>query len=192
MASRVIPDIEIGPAVGRNLASPKSSSFDAGLRQHDVGGLEIAMDDALAMRLVERVGDLDGDLQRLVERERPFLEARGQRLALEMRHDQVVRAIDAADVVDAADVGMVQRGDRPGLALEACPRIGIAGDVARQDLDGDRAIEARVAGLVDLAHPAGAERRGDLIRAEPGAWGSAIVESVCGFYSQPGPTVQTE
>ena len=127
------------------------------------------MDDALAMRLVERVGDLDGDLQRLVERERPFLEARGQRLALEMRHDQVVRAIDAADVVDAADVGMVQRGDGAGLALEPGPQIGIASNLTRQDLDGDRSIEACVAGSVDLAHAAGSEGGDDLIRAEPGA-----------------------
>ena len=77
------------------------------------------MDDALAMRLVEGVGDLNGDLQRLVQRERPFLEPRGQGLALEMRHDQVVRAIDAADIVDAADMRMVQRSDGASLALEA-------------------------------------------------------------------------
>ena len=77
------------------------------------------MNDALAMRFVERVGNLGSNLQRLIERQRPFLEARGERLALEMRHDQVVRAVDAANVVDAADVRMVQRGDRPGLALEA-------------------------------------------------------------------------
>ena len=77
------------------------------------------MDDAVAMRLVERVGDLGRDRQRLVERERPFLEPRGQRLALEMRHDKEERAIDAADIVDAADVRMVQRGDGARLALEA-------------------------------------------------------------------------
>ena len=46
------------------------------------------MHDALPMRLVERVGDLGCDLQRLVERERAFLEARGERLAVEMRHHQ--------------------------------------------------------------------------------------------------------
>ena len=42
------------------------------------------MDDALAVRLVERVGDLGRDRQRLVERQRPFSQARGQRLALEI------------------------------------------------------------------------------------------------------------
>ena len=54
------------------LASPKSSSFAPAFVEHDVAGLQIAMDDARAMRLVERVGDLDRDLERLVERQRPF------------------------------------------------------------------------------------------------------------------------
>ena len=41
------------------------------------------MDDALAVRLVERVGDLAGDGQRLVERQRALLEARRQRVPVE-------------------------------------------------------------------------------------------------------------
>jgi hypothetical protein len=92
------------------------------------------MDDPLAMRLVERVGDLGSDLQRLVKRERPFLEARGQRLALEMRHDEVVSAIDAADIVDAADVGMVECSDGASLALEALRQFWISSNVFRRTL----------------------------------------------------------
>ena len=124
------------------------------------------MDDSLAMRLVERVGDLGRDLQRLLERKRPFLEARGQRLALQVRHDEKVRAIDAADVVDAADVGMVQSRDRASLALEPGPPFGIASDLTWQDLDRDRPIEARVAGFVDLTHSTHANLGRDLVRAE--------------------------
>ena len=47
----------------------------------------------------------------------------------------------------------------------------IVGDVRRQDLDRDRAVEPRVARLVDLAHAAGAERRHDFVGAEPAAGG---------------------
>jgi hypothetical protein len=64
---------------------------------------------------------------------------------------------------------MVQRGDRPSLALEACLRIEIVSAVSRQDLDRDRAVEACVAGFVDLGHPACAERAQDFIRTEPRA-----------------------
>ena len=39
----------------------------------------------------------------------------------------------------------------------------------RQDLDRDRAIQTRIDGFVDLAHPARAEQGGDFIWAEAGA-----------------------
>ncbi len=37
------------------------------------------MRDALPVRLVQRVRDLDGHLERLVQRQRPFLQPLGQR-----------------------------------------------------------------------------------------------------------------
>ena len=78
------------------------------------------------------------------------------------------------DVVDGADVGMIQRGGRPRLALEALERTGLHGHVVGQELEGDRAIEARVFGLVDHAHAAAAEEFGDLVVGDPLAdhgWG---------------------
>jgi hypothetical protein len=123
------------------------------------------------LRLVEGIGDFAGNLHRLIERQPPGLEARGQRLPVEMGHDQIVGAIDTADVVDAADVGMLERRDRLGLAFETGAPLRIAGDLGRQHLDRDRPIEARVAGPIDLPHTAGADRGGHFIRAEPRARG---------------------
>ena len=51
------------------LRQPKIEQFRARFGQHDVRGLEIAMDDARAVRLVERVADVDGDLQGVVRTE---------------------------------------------------------------------------------------------------------------------------
>ena len=46
--------------------------LDRAVRSHfDVGGFEVAMDDAVLMRGVEGVGDLSGDRQRFVERKWP-------------------------------------------------------------------------------------------------------------------------
>src|SRR6185503_6070569 len=90
-----------------------------------------------------------------------------QRLALEQLHDQIV----VADVVEGADVRMVQRRDRLRLALEARAQIGSMCELRRQDLDGDAAIEPGVAGAVDLAHPARAERPDDLVWTEARSWG---------------------
>ena len=54
------------------------------------------------------------------------------------------------------------------LALEALAQLLVGGQVLRQDLDGDGPLEARVPRPVDLAHPARAERREDLVGTEPG------------------------
>ena len=71
-------DIVIGAAGPRSLARPKSSSLaSAALKprpygQENVRGLQIAVDDAGAVRFVERIGDVDADLQHLLERQRPL------------------------------------------------------------------------------------------------------------------------
>ena len=65
----------------------------AAARQHDVAGLEIPVHQPLAVRSVERVRDLDADLEQLGRRQRPALEPGGERLALDQLHHQEVRAV---------------------------------------------------------------------------------------------------
>ena len=50
-----------------------------------------------------------------------------------------------------------------GLLDEALPPLGVGHPVRGQDLQGDEAAEAGVAGVVDLAHPSRAEGREDLV-----------------------------
>ena len=81
------------------------------------------MDDALAVRLVECVGDLGRYRQRLVDWQRPLFEARRQCLTFQKGHDEEERPVRVANVEDAADVRVVERRDRAGLALEPCTPI---------------------------------------------------------------------
>ena len=73
------------------------------------------MDDAVAMRGVEGGGDLDRVLDRLIERQRRPSQSIGERLALEARHDEEVGALVLADVVERADVGMIEGARSPWL-----------------------------------------------------------------------------
>ena len=73
-----------------------------------------------------------------------------KRLAVDHFHDEVIRA----DVVERADVWVIERRHGTRFALEAGPRIGIVSEGCGKDLDRDGAIEADVPGLVHLAHPA--------------------------------------
>ena len=129
------------------------------------------MDDAVAMGFVEGVGDLNAVAQDLGRRQRALGECLGQRLAFEILHDDVVDAILRADVVERADVGMVQAGDGAGLALEALAACGVGGEECGQHLDGDGTVQPRVLGPVHLTHTAGPDRGGDLVGTQTGSGG---------------------
>jgi hypothetical protein len=124
------------------------------------------VEDPGAVRLVERGGDIGGITQRLIERQRPARESRSERLPLDILHDEVFDVPFAAHVVNHADVGMIEARDGPRFALEPRTQSRIGEQVRQEDLDGDGPVQPRVAGLVDLPHPAGPERRDDLGWAE--------------------------
>ena len=96
----------------------------AALGDEDVGGLDVAVDDALRVRGVEGVCNLDPEIERDFERERPVVDAVLQRLAVEELHRDERLALGLADVVDRADVRVVERRGRARLALEALERAG--------------------------------------------------------------------
>jgi hypothetical protein len=153
-------------AARQPLGEAEVEQLHAGLRQHDVSGLQVPVHDALPVRLVERVGDLRAVAQGLLERQRTLGEALRERVAFEKLHDEVVHVSVPSDVVDRADVGMRELRDRLGLAVETLPHLGGGRHVRRQDLDRDDAQEAAVARPVDLSHPSRAQRREDLVGAE--------------------------
>ena len=68
-----------------------------------------------------------------------------------------------ADVVDGADVGMVQSGSGARFAPEALEGLRIAGDIVGQKFQSDEAAQARVFGFVDDAHAAAAELFDDAV-----------------------------
>ena len=159
-----------------SLRQSEVEQLHARLRQHHVAGLQIAVDDALPVRLVESVGDLDAEAERLIERQRALRQPVRERLALEILHDEILDFALASDVVQRADVRMREGGDRLRLAFEPLARLGRRGQPARQHLDGDGPVEPGVERLVDLAHSSGADQAEDPIPAEHGigAKGHAI------------------
>ena len=70
------------------------------------------------------------------------------------------------DVVQRADVRMIQRRDRTRFTVEAVAQLRIGRELRRQNFDRDRAIEARVARPIDFAHAARANERDDFVDAK--------------------------
>ena len=127
------------------------------------------MDDALLVRGLERLDQLQGHGERFLDRQRPVRNAFGQGRTVDQLHDQRTPAAAVLEAVDGRDVGMVQRRERPRLAFESGRPIGIVADGGREHFEGDVAVKFLVPGAVDLAHATGAEQANDLVRTDKGA-----------------------
>jgi hypothetical protein len=74
-----------------------------------------------------------------------------------------------SNIMQDANVRMIQAGDGLRFLLEALAQCGIIGKVRGKDLDGDDAVQARVPRAVHFSHASSAERRQDFVRAEASA-----------------------
>ena len=117
-------------------------------RDQDVGGLQVAVQDASIVSGFQCARDLDRLADCLGRRDRT-----AQRHAVDVLQHEIARP----DVVQLADVRMVQGGDRPRFVFESMQAIRVVGYRFGENLDGDGAIQSRVTGFVDLAHPTRAE-----------------------------------
>ena len=126
--------------------------------------LDVAVDDAVAVREAER-GE---DLARVVDRDRDRAEAARddqllERPPLEVLHRDVVGALGLAAVVDRDDVRVREPGCVLRLAPEALDELLVVRVAVVEDLDRDAAAELLVLGEVDVRHPARAELARDAV-----------------------------
>ena len=92
------------------------------LQDPDVVGLEIAVDDALPVRRLERLADLAQQAPRLVGLDRAALHPIGQALAVEELHHEVVAPVgQPPEREDVDDVGVADLVDGAGLVDERAP-----------------------------------------------------------------------
>ena len=140
--------------------------LDRAVRLHfDIGRFEIPVNEAALVRGLERVDDLRRVRERFAHAQTDH-RTLGERRPLHQLHHDGLDAVGVLDAVDGGDVGMVDRGERHGLALKARPPLGIESMLVGQDLDRDVAFQTGVARAVDLAHASAVERFDDLVGAK--------------------------
>ena len=139
-------------------------------RDHHVLGLQVAMHDAArvgggdAARDLQRVGD--GPPRR--QRRRGRARARSVSPSTSSVTTNAVPPSCANSKIERM-FGWESFATLIASRSKRARASGSAASVGRENLDGDLALEARVAGAIDLAHPAGAERpRGS--RSFRGEW----------------------
>ena len=146
---------------------------------HDVGGLQVAVDDPPLVGGLERLDDLLRDGQRIVQRDRPAREPLGEVLPFDELHRQRAPSTGRGRVfesVDLRDVRVVERRERASFPVEPRQPFLVPREQLGQDLDRDRPLQPAVDRLVDLAHASGTDPAYDLVRSDPvtdgnGHWG---------------------
>jgi hypothetical protein len=113
------------------------------------------MDDAFAVGGVKSFADLYAIGNRLVHRQ-----GTGDLLSVDVLHHEVAAAVVLTDVVQGADIWMVQCRDRARFPLEPL------GEGPLDRLDRYVAIEPSVVGAIHVAHSSGASRLRDFVRSE--------------------------
>ncbi len=134
-----------------------------------VARLEIAVDDALGVGRCKAGRDLTRVVDRPSEWERAVAQLVAKRLALEqLRHDERL-VVMGTEIVDDQNVRMVQGRRGTGFVLELSKMLGVRG--GGQDFDRHVALQARIAGAIDLAHASSSQERDDFVRSETVAGG---------------------
>jgi hypothetical protein len=73
---------------------------------------------------------------------------------------------------------MTEGGSGAGFPQKALAMSFVRGHARAEHLNRHRAVQARVAGMVDLAHAAGSQETDDLIRTEPRSRGQGHSSSL--------------
>ena len=122
--------------------------------EQDVLGLDVAMDHALPVCVVERIGHFARETKRPRRREAALaVEEVAERAVAHAGHDIIKEAAGIAGVVQRQQMGMLQPGHQPDLPQEPVGAE-LRGEGGLQHLERDDPVVAEVAGPVDHRHPA--------------------------------------
>jgi hypothetical protein len=121
------------------------------------------MDDATGVGRGEGVGDLNAEVEDFFNRERLALNAVLERLAFEQLHGDEGATVVLVNIVDGADVRVIEGRGGAGFAAEALDGLEMRGKFVGKEFQGDAAAEAGVLGTVNNAHAATAQTFEDAV-----------------------------
>ncbi|MEZ4452108.1 MAG: hypothetical protein R3B09_21770 [Nannocystaceae bacterium] len=173
------PDVEgLGLAGGLRAAAGEAEvhhPHPAVVAEHDVLGLDVAVDEPRGVGRREAAAGVEHHRQRLAPAD-PLIEAGLEGDALDVLHRHPHPALIGAHVVDGDHVGVGEAGHRLGLAEHPGAEV-VARLRGRQELERDLPIELRIVAGVDDPDRAAADRPEDDVAAEghPGREAGGLV-----------------
>ena len=140
--------------VGERTRNSEIGDDRLAVAQQNVLGLDVPMDDAVPVRVVERECRLARDTHRVGNRKLPFARhSIAKRFALDERHRVPEQPVRGPRIVHAQDVRMLQIGGELDLLLEPV-RAECRAEVRVEDFERDRPVVVRVDREVDRRHAA--------------------------------------
>ncbi len=161
--------VRVGAALPRveNLRESQVEDLHPALRRDlDVGGLQVAVNDAALVRGLQRLRDLPADSQRVDERHGAVRDPLRERFARHQLHHDELGAVRFLEPVDRGDAGMVESREHARLPLEPRQSRRVARELLGQSLDRDLASQTGIVGPVDLSHAAGPQQVQNRVDAE--------------------------
>ena len=171
LTGRELGDAEIGDA-------GPLAAVDFPRGHEDVGGLDVAMDHALAVRVTEGVGELLADIADAIEGEAlTLLHGTVEGVTVNKLHDQKGRAFVLAHVEDGHDGGMSQHAGSASLTIKTRTVFRGLLPTERGGMDGFESHDAayrRVIGFEDAAHRAASQFCDDFVSSNKSRGGHGV------------------
>jgi hypothetical protein len=135
----------------------------AALGHENVRGFDVAMDYAFCVCCVECVCNLKGERQDQFGVHWPTANAMLQGHSVQKLHGDERVAVLVVNLLDRADIRMIQCRSSFGFALKAAEDLRVFGYLVGQELEGNKPAKLQVLGLVHHAHPTAAELLDDAV-----------------------------
>ncbi len=129
----------------------------------NVGWFDVAVDDIFGVSGVESVGDVDGKFENGFEIEGSAGDGVLERFAFEALHGDEGFAVFLTDVVDGANVGVIEGGCGSCFTLKTGECLRIFCDGVGKKFERDETAQARVFAFVDDTHAATTEFLDDAV-----------------------------
>ena len=164
--------VRVGIVSGRDGQTEVHEFYLAVGSKHHVGRFQITVDDTGCVSLRKCVDHLRCDIEQGVCGQAALAaHSMGERFALHQFHRDVGRslfnryvdgphfhiAVNFANFVNRADVGMIQSCRRPGFTEQTGAVLGIFGDVVWQELQCNESMKEGVFGLINDTHTSGTQ-----------------------------------
>ena len=131
---------------------------------HDVLRLQVAVNDALAVRCIQGAADLRDDFAGLIRGELALFAKDGLQVAsFDEVHGDELDAIGFAKIENANDVFVRDLPGQDQFVLETGENVGPAGEFGTNDFQRDETIDFAISRFVDRAHASFAEELQDFV-----------------------------